>query len=96
MQNTIILVKGYARLNSSEHKDFRPGDTIWEEGSNPEEIERWSITDEDAAIEALAGYRCRYAQGQPWEIEEYALEYCECDDNGDFVSGSDYRLAEIG
>lgn len=28
------------------------------------------------------------------EVEEYAIEYCECDEDGEFLSGSDYNLAE--
>lgn len=39
----------------------------------------------------LAKYRCEYYDG--WAIE-YALEYFEADEDGEFVEGSDYELAE--
>lgn len=27
-------------------------------------------------------------------IDEWALEYCECDEDGEFVEGSDYDMAD--
>lgn len=94
MNNTIILEKGYARLTEEEYKKFSKGDTIWGNDSNPEEIKRWSIDEKEQAMAELAKYKCEYSHGYVWDIEEYAIEYCECDEDGEFVQGSDYDLAE--
>lgn len=95
MFNTIILKKGYAKLTESEFAHFEKGDTIWGTDRFPEEIKRWSIEQKEKAREELAKYKCSYVQyGCLWNIEEYALEYCECDEDGGFVEGSDFDLAE--
>ncbi len=94
MNNTIILKKGYARLTNNEYKGFSKGDTIWGVDRDPEEVKRWSIEDKEEAEKELAKYRCTYSGGNVWDIEEYALEYCECDEEGEFIEGSDYSLAE--
>lgn len=94
MNNTIILKKGYARLTESEYKKFEKGDTIWGIDREPEEIKRWNIEDEAEAKAELAKHKCTYDGGNVWDIEEYALEYCECDEDGEFIQGSDFDLAE--
>ena len=95
MNNTIILLKGYALLTRTEYKKFNKGDTIFGNDSNPEEIKRWSIEQEQEAKEELAKHTCTYRENaETWSIEEYALEYCECDEEGEFLQGSDYGLAE--
>lgn len=93
MNNTIILKKGYERLTENEFKEFQKGDTIWGNDSTPEELNRWSIEQEQDARAELAKHSCTYVHGNVWDIEEYALEYCECNENGEFVQGSDYVLA---
>lgn len=93
--NTIILQKGDSTLTRTEYKEFEKMDTIYGDGSNPEELMRWDIKDENLAIEELKKYRCSYTQGeQLMYIEEYALMFCECDDNGEFVLGADFISAE--
>lgn len=95
MFNTIKLKRGCAKLTEKEFKTFSKGDTIFGENSDPEEIKRWSIEQEEEARKELAKHKCSYVQsGGLWQIEEYALEYCECDEDGCFVEGSDYYLAE--
>lgn len=95
MNNTIILLKGEALLTRGEYKKFNKGDTIFGNDSNPEELKRWSIEQEQEAKEELAKYACTYHENiETWSIEEYALEYCECDEEGEFLQGSDYDLAE--
>ena len=95
MFNTIILLKGEARLSRREYKNFSEGDTIWGADSSAEEIKRWDIEHEEEAKEELKKYKCStYTNGSIYTIEEYALEYCECNDDGEFVIGSDYDLAE--
>lgn len=78
--NTIILQKGDSTLTRTEYKEFEKMDTIYGDGSNPEELKK---------------YRCSYTQGeQLMYIEEYALMFCECDDKGEFVLGADFISAE--
>lgn len=96
MNNTIILLKGEAGLtNATEMKHFEKGDTIWGIDSTPEELRRWNIDQKEEAKEELAKYHCAYrSNGHMTWIDEYALEYCECDEDGEFMQGSDYELAE--
>ena len=96
MFNTIILKHGYAQLTMEEYKRFRKGDSIFGNNSDPEEIARWSISDEDDARKELANHRNEYrSDGRSiCRIDEYALEFCECDEDGEFIEGSDYEMAE--
>ena len=101
--NTIILLKGETSISRSYCKDFekgiftnfQKGDTILGENTDPEEIKRWSIKDRDLAKHELEKYRCTYERkSELWKIQEFALEYCTCDEEGSFISGSDYELAD--
>lgn len=98
MFNTIILEKGEAVLTRQEYKKFSEGDTIVGENSFPQEIKRWDISQKAEAEKALSELRCDYDRhndgSRPYKITEYALDYCEYDDDGEFVSGSDYDFAE--
>lgn len=95
MTNTIKLLNGEALLTRGEYKKFSKGDTIWGIDREPEEIKRWSIEQEQEAKEELAKHSCTYHENvETWSIEEYALEYCECDEEGEFIQGSDFDLAE--
>lgn len=47
------------------------------------------------AQELFATYVCSYRKDtEDYSITEYALEYCQTDEDGEFVSGSDYELAK--
>lgn len=95
MFNTIILYHGFAKLTRMEYKRFEKGDTLYGDGSCPDEIKRWDIKDEALAKAELAKYHCVYRDDYPlWYIDEYALEYCECDEDGEFVSGFDCEFAK--
>ena len=96
MFNTIILLRGSARYTNSEYKKFEKGDTIWGNDSDPEELQRWSIDQKEEAQKELSSYSSHYLRYNEHliSVEEYALEYCEVDEDGDFVCGSDYDLAE--
>ena len=94
MNNTIILKKGYAKLTEKEYNEFKKGDTIWGANCEPEELKRWNIEQKEEAIKELEKYSSEYCGGNVWDITEYALEFCECDSEGEFVQGSDYELAE--
>lgn len=96
MNNTIRLLKGSRSLTNSEIKRFEKGDTIWGNDTDPEELKRWSIDEKAAAMEELKKNRCSYEKHNEYltDIEEYALEFFEADEDGEFASGSDYELAE--
>ena len=95
MYNTIILKVGETKLTKAEFDKFSEGDTIFGTDSNPTELRRWKITEEDEAKAELAKHYCEYNKGiELYYITEYALEYCECDEDGEFVQGSDFDLAE--
>lgn len=95
MNNTIILLKAETQLSAKEFEKYFKGDKIWGIDSMPEEIRRWPIEQAAEAREELKKYRCRYDKGiSTWQIEEYALEFCECDEYGEFVEGSEFELAE--
>ena len=68
--NTIILQKGDSTLTRTEYKEFEKMDTIYGDGSNPEELMRWDIKDENLAIEELKKYRCSYTQGIKRKYED--------------------------
>jgi len=93
--NTIILLHNAWKLTRPEYMKFTAGDSIYGNDSNPEELKRWPITEKAEALEELKKYRCTYRKsGQLYHVEEYALEYCETDDEGEFVVGSDFDMAE--
>lgn len=93
--NTIRLLKGTEYLNTREYKKFNPGDTIWGIDSDAEEISRWRYSEKEKALEALKNYKCSYKEvNGTYDIEEYALEYFNVNEDGEFVDGSDYDLAE--
>ena len=95
MNNTIILLKGEERLTNTEYKKFAKGDTIFGDNSNPMELKRWDIEQKEEAKAELMKHKCSYSKDiELHYIEEYALEYCKCDEDGEFVEGSDYDLAE--
>lgn len=95
MFNTIILKKGYARLTKKEMAKFDQYDTICGADSEAQELQRWPLEQKEEAEAALAKLRCTY---EAWsedltEICEYALEYCELDEEGEFENGSDFDFA---
>ena len=95
MYNTIILKKGTANLTAQQYTGFSEGDTIFGDNSEPEELKRWPISEEAAAKEELKKFSCTCVKsGDLYSIEEVALEYCETDESGEFVCGSDFDLAE--
>ncbi len=93
--NTIILKYGEAELTKREFANFAAGDTICGTDREPKELMRWVADDEEEAKAELARRRCEYIHaGDTVSIREYALEYCDTDEDGEFVSGSDFDFAE--
>ncbi len=94
--NTIILLGNKASLTRSEWKKFEEGDLILGIDVSPTELKRWSIEQEDEAKAELAKYECSYVTDSNPSlvfVEEYALEYCLNDDDGEFIEGSDLVFA---
>lgn len=96
MYNTIILLKGEIVLSGYDYiRNFEKGDTIYGVDSCPKEVKIWNIEQKDEASLELSKYRCSYCSyGNNLFVEEYALEYCECDEFGEFIQGSDYYFAQ--
>lgn len=95
MNNTIILLTDDVLLTRNEYKGFEKGDLIVGIDSDPKELKRWNIADEEEAKKELAKYRCEYKDsGSCYSVKEFALMYCECDEDGEFVEGADYDMAE--
>lgn len=92
--NTIILKKGFCKLTNQQFKNFQKGDTIFGCDSDPEEVMRWNFSQENEAKAELDKYFCTYHGGFDYDVTEYALEYCSCDSDGEFIEGSDYYLAK--
>ena len=90
----VRLLKGYAELTEREHAEFTKGDTIYGDGYEPEELQRWNIENEDDALAELGKLECDYYHtNDSWSIVEYALEYCEADEDGDLIGFSDIDMA---
>lgn len=91
--NTIILMHGTGEIDDR-------GDTIFGVDNSAKEVMRWSIGDEAAAKAELAKHVCKYSAKKTFNgssvvsANEWALLYCECDEDGDLVDGGDYRMAE--
>ena len=95
MFNTIILLHGDAVLSKMEMKKFKKGDTVINDWADATEVKRWKMSEKDEAIAELASKKCTYKKGiELTYIDEWALEYCECDEDGEFVEGSDYDMAD--
>ena len=95
MNNTIKLIKGDEILTRSEYEKFKKNDSILGADRSPEELKTWSINQEADAKAELSKYRCEYIHNiATVHVIEYALEYCQCDESGEFIEGSDYYFAE--
>lgn len=94
MNNTIILKKYEAGLTNREYKEMNCRH-LCVEGYEGKELARWNIEDIDIAKKELAKYtNKRSTNGSVWDIEEYILMYCECDEDGELIDGGDYDIAE--
>lgn len=94
--NTIILRKITAKFTDREFAEYEKYDYILE--GDTEELQRWSGGDEGEAEarKALAKVKNEYDHSNDncWRVTEYALEYCNYDEDGEFVSGSDFLWAK--
>ncbi len=90
------LLKSEARLTKEELKGFEKGDLITRNDVNPEELKRWTGEGcREKAMEELKKFNNSYYMGEQLvDITEYAVETYEADEDGDFLEGSDYDIAE--
>lgn len=94
MEEMIRLIHG--RGEATER-----GDTIFGDNSNAKEIMRWPKSEKPAALAELSKHRCIYREEGTFHgrkviiADEWALEYFESDEEGEFFSGSDFDLAEV-
>ncbi len=92
MYNTIILLHGCCEITDK-------GDAIFGVDSNAREVARWPIAQKEAALAELSKHRCSYSSSKTFigatvtEADEWALEFCECDEDGEYITGADYELA---
>lgn len=95
MYNKIRLLKGEASLTKREMEKFTKGETIMGINAEVMQLKKWDIGKEEEARKELSEHRCEYDEwADGIDIEEYALEFYEEDEDGDFLSGSDFILAE--
>lgn len=95
MHNTIILKSWQRTFTPTMYAQFEPFDLI---GSlvEPTEIGRWNIEEEQEALKELSNFKCTYWKAKElYYVEEFALEYCNCNEDGEIIEGSDYLIAEI-
>ena len=85
------LVKFTDEIKAAFARRFRPGDAVI--GGDKEDVT--SFVTKEEALEALSWYRNSYtlysggAIGLFFDVEEFAIEENEYDDDGEFVSGGD-------
>ena len=94
--NTIILLGNTASLTKAEWRKFNEGDLILGIDSDPDELMRWDIKQEQEAKAELAKYNCGYITDSNPSlvfVEEYALMYCDTDDDGEFIEGANFIFA---
>lgn len=97
LYNTILLLKGERQYSIGDFKKFTAGDTIFGDCSDPIELKRWTAEGKTEAEELLNNnYKCKYDYGdlqEMWYVTEYALEYAEYDEDGDFMDSFGFNLA---
>lgn len=93
--NTIILKHGVGSYTKKQFDNFVEGDCVCGENANPEELKRWSSDKYGLAKAELNKYKCSYKKSGGYVFaDEYVLEYCNTDEDGEFLDGSDFDVAE--
>lgn len=88
-ENTIMLVKGEIPMSQAGYEKYERGDLFNEDFYEKEEIKRWKIEDKAEAHKELEKYSYEYDSHHGF-LTDYVLEYCMCDDEGEFIEGSSY------
>ncbi len=93
MMNTIILLHGNGEISEK-------GDTIFGNDSYPDEVKRWNISEDADAQNELDKHKCEYWKSSTFYgfnvliADEWALKYCECDEDGECIQAGDFYLAK--
>ncbi len=93
--NTIRLLHADDRIYTGS-EEYTPGAAIWGLDNDPEIVKVWGIDQMEEAQQELALHRCTHtyhAPGKYHYVEEWALEICICNEEGEVEEGSDYWLA---
>ena len=65
-------------------------------GNNSDPVEIARFDNNDDAMAELRKHKCEiWESGSVWRVSGYAVEAFEADDDGEFLSGSDYDMAVI-
>lgn len=90
--NRVRLIRGERCVKM--HKFFK-GCSIFGDWTDPKTIQEWPIEEVEAAKAELKKYKCSYRMRRKYiDVTEYGLEYYDVDEDGDFLIGSDYDLAD--
>ena len=96
--NAIRLLHAVSTF-STRTKEYTPGEAIWGVDNAPEIVKVWGIDQKEEAQQELELYCCTdyysYLGYHYHDVEEWALEICEIDEEGEWLAGSDYWLAPI-
>ncbi len=93
---SLQYARGEAKYVHHENPDIF--EACFGDNSSPVEIARFKT--EEEAYAALKQYKSSASvvgtfSGKVWDCEAYALEFFEEDEDGEFLSGSDYEMAEV-
>lgn len=95
--NTIRLLHGTSHSTRRELANMTQYDTIWGDGSDPEVVKTWPIDQIAAARAELVKHACTYGElhdhTQAVSIDEWCIEICECDEDGDVIMSGDFEMA---
>lgn len=94
--DTIILIHGSSQCKARDwRKKIFPGEAVFGIDNNSQYIKKWPAEEEASAYKELSSKKCEYYRtGDTIWLDEWALMWCECDEDGEFISGADYELAE--
>lgn len=93
--NTIILKKGVEKLSQKEKQTYKKGDLIYGKRDKPPvELKRWTLENEKKAEIELEKYFCWMDSSIfSGKVFEYALVYCQTDENGEVIKELEYKFA---
>lgn len=94
--NTIILKKAIEKLSKKMEQTYKIGDLIYGRGEKqPVELKRWTSENEEKADQELEKYFCWIDRGPGGcKVMEYALIYCQTDENGEVIKELKVKLAK--
>lgn len=95
--NTIRLLHGSGYVTRRELAKMTQYDTIWGDGNDPDIVKTWPIDQIAEARAELAKHCCEYGRlydhKDAVSIDEWCIEICECDEDGDVIISGDFEMA---